>query len=292
MNGTEVRAEVHQALQDFFSPPAIGEPIEFPEEEEEEDFEIPEEQKVFSFKIPNHSKIYLGIPEQQKIKSEPQLTLFQISDHTAESYHKFEQVLQGEKTNTTTLTREVFEVGEYHKNKDSEYHADEKTLERIVQNFRDLKDRIKVPLKLTHDHTGAAFGWVSDLRKKGKKLIADFKYVPQKIHDLIEKTKNFPRVSIELHKYFEGKEDVMTAVSFLGEELPEVDTLNDLLDLYHKGEEEPVELDYENELELDNEEEMVELVFSKSEQKEVETEKKDYKTSLLKKMPSWREKNG
>lgn len=85
-------------------------------------------------------------------------------------------------------------------------------------------DKVKKALKVV------GLGFVSSLRKNGKKLIADFKEVPVKLAELIQAGSLKKRSSEFFTKGYEagGKvyDNVLTAVSFFGHDAPAINTLN------------------------------------------------------------------
>jgi hypothetical protein len=135
-----------------------------------------------------------------------------------------------EKTNTVKDV-EVFEVGTWNHMKFSETDIDD-----IVKNTNDLisKKKHQAPIKLGHTKNQIlaqqdgqpALGWLHNFRKKGTKLIADFKNVPDIVMEAIKK-KLYIQVSIELNHiarfgwYARG-------LALLGADLPAVHTLEDL----------------------------------------------------------------
>ena len=141
--------------------------------------------------------------------------------------------------NTKTITGvKVFRVGTWNGIKFTKTD-----LAQIVASFHATKTAVKPFLKLGHndgqevlerDDLPAA-GWVSDLRLEGDSLVADFQGIPAKVFDLIERGA-FRGRSIEIwrdfkvagvtHKWF------LTAVALLGSEVPAVDTLQDMVDLF------------------------------------------------------------
>lgn len=143
------------------------------------------------------------------------------------------------KETTNLVDIEIFRVGDY--GEKGKYTIED--LENIVKNFYDLKDKIKVPLKLGHFSNlyfePPAVGWVSDLRIDKEKglLLADFAYVPKVIAELI-KNKAYRNVSCELYMdEIEGKKPpVLRAVALLGATIPEVKGLDDLKVLYNNEE--------------------------------------------------------
>jgi len=99
-------------------------------------------------------------------------------------------------------------------------------------------DKVKSFLKV------ASLGWVSDLRRVGTKLVADFKQVPAKVAELIQSgtlkkrsVEFFPK-GVPYRTNGKTYENVLTAVTFFGADKPAVNTLSDdfeVLMLAHGG---------------------------------------------------------
>lgn len=116
-------------------------------------------------------------------------------------------------------------------------------LTNIVAAFNATKDFVKPVLKLGHNNSQEllqkdglpAAGWVSNVYIRGKKLLADFIDIPDKIYELI-KRKAYRKVSVEIFSgySFDGKiyPNLLGAVALLGADLPAVMTLSDILDRY------------------------------------------------------------
>lgn len=133
---------------------------------------------------------------------------------------------------------EIFAVGEWNGDK---YTV--KDLDDMVSAYQETNTKIKPYLKLGHgDEQGLlradelpAAGWITNLRRNGKKLLADFTRVPQKIFDLITKAA-YRRVSSEIYWNFtlDGKKypRLLKAVALLGGETPAVHDLGDIIGLY------------------------------------------------------------
>lgn len=119
----------------------------------------------------------------------------------------------------------------------------DKDLDEMVDSFKATKGILKPFLKLGHDEGQAltqedgypALGWVENLRRKGSKLIADFKRIPRKIYDLIQ-SGGYRRVSSEIYFDVElnGKRygKALKAVALLGGDTPAVQNLQDIMSLY------------------------------------------------------------
>lgn len=121
----------------------------------------------------------------------------------------------------------------------------DKDLDELVNNFTKTKDSLKPFLKLGHTEKQKlaqtdglpSLGYVENLRRVGSKLVADFKNVPSKIFDLIEKGA-YSRVSSEIFINLKvmgqkvGK--ALKAVALLGGDTPAVQSLGDIMALYSK----------------------------------------------------------
>ena len=82
-----------------------------------------------------------------------------------------------------------------------------------------------------------AFGYIENLRVKGKKLIADFVDVPRRLAEIIKK-KGYSRVSSEVYwNYKKGSTvfpRVLKAVALLGADIPAITDLKDIEALYRE----------------------------------------------------------
>lgn len=126
----------------------------------------------------------------------------------------------------------IFEVGTW-----NGMEFTEEDIEDIARNFKELEKVQHVPLKLGHNDAQKvtdgqpALGWVRNLRKVGKQLVADFVDVPKIIKDAIAK-RLYRAVSIELLLGAKHGEKVynhiLDAVALLGADQPAVATLPDL----------------------------------------------------------------
>lgn len=155
------------------------------------------------------------------------------------------------KLKTRDLTDvEILDVGTWDAStgpvKITEAFADE-----LVQNTNELISLglLQPPAKLGHPKNQKllqqegwpAAGWIRNLRRDGTKIVADVAKVPQKLADLIE-AGGYRKISSEFWKSFgkvggKGKSygPVLTAIAFLGEELPAVSTLDDMIALFGSG---------------------------------------------------------
>lgn len=143
---------------------------------------------------------------------------------------------------------EIFAAGEWNGDKYTE-----EDLDMLVQAFNETKTITKPYLKLGHgnaqkllaDDELPAAGFVNSIYRNGKKILADFINIPQKIYELIQK-KAYSKVSSEIFVDFKSNGKTypfaLKAVSLLGGATPAVHTLNDILSLYSVGEMPTIEL--------------------------------------------------
>jgi hypothetical protein len=159
---------------------------------------------------------------------------------------------------------EIFETGLWKGKRWTTTHLDE-----IVANFSKLREYLHPPAKLGHDDRQViaeqedgqpALGWVTRLYRRGEKLLADFADVPDLLVELIRK-RRYNRVSSEIFIHFEdtltasalAEKDaavkdvhgpVLCGVAFLGADLPEVKTLEDLAAVLATGGREGCQVHY------------------------------------------------
>lgn len=107
-------------------------------------------------------------------------------------------------------------------------------LDQIINSFSSLDFKPAIKLGHTSSPGGPAYGWVENLRRVGKKLVADFKDMPDKLYQAI-KDRLYDRVSVELAIDFDRSGSkypkVLTAVAILGEEINAVAGLKPLRDV-------------------------------------------------------------
>jgi hypothetical protein len=121
---------------------------------------------------------------------------------------------------------EIFATGTWH---GDEYT--EKDLDSMIESFSDKG--FEAPVKLGHNKEQEkdgqpAFGWIGKIYREGKKLLADFTDVPNKVAEAI-KNKQYRQVSSEIiWNYKEGMPRVLRAVALLGADIPEVKGLEPL----------------------------------------------------------------
>lgn len=121
---------------------------------------------------------------------------------------------------------EIFRVGEWN---GEEYTADD--LADMIAAFGAVG--YDVPLKLGHseDDASPAFGWVTNLRVSGDRLVADFEHMPKEIYEMV-KGRRFNSVSSEI--FFNLKRNgksfrrALKAVALLGAATPGVAGLKPL----------------------------------------------------------------
>ena len=134
------------------------------------------------------------------------------------------------------LTQEIFAAGNW-----NGFPFTVNDLRKMAASFNDLKDVLKVPLKLGHNDEQSvtdgqpALGWVTGMLVDGDqtppKLVAEFEDVPDIVFEAFTK-KLYRSVSIELDFDVKHKgtmyDFVITAVALLGADMPAVNVLNDL----------------------------------------------------------------
>lgn len=112
-----------------------------------------------------------------------------------------------------------------------------------VEAWESLKGKFDAPIKLGHNDAQAATaadglpsaGWLANLRRVGDRLVADFIGVPEGVARLIENG-TLRKRSIEAIKNvtIAGKKwpFVVTGIALLGAELPAVDSLKDIVEVF------------------------------------------------------------
>ena len=151
---------------------------------------------------------------------------------------KEEQIEKKDMAETFSFEKNILSVGTWNNTKFTSQDLDE-----IVNNYNELGGYRNVPCKLGHNNDQQmlqkdglpASGWVTKLKRVGNTLVAKIDNVPRKIKELIE-NKAYRDVSVELLKNAkeEGKiyKWILTAVSFLGMDIPAVKGLGDFVALY------------------------------------------------------------
>lgn len=135
---------------------------------------------------------------------------------------------------------EIFGVGVWKGNK-----ITGEDLDGIVNDTNEIIDKLKPKIKLGHDDKQAllqrtglpAGGWITKLKRAGDKILVDIKEVPKVLYQLI-KNGAYKRISSEiLTNYAEPStkkvyKKVLSAIAFLGADLPAVTNLKDIAALY------------------------------------------------------------
>ena len=135
---------------------------------------------------------------------------------------------------------EVFGIGVWKGNK-----ITGEDLDNIVSGTNEIIDKLKPKVKLGHDNKQAllqrtgypAGGWITKLKSAGDKILVDIKEVPKVLYQLI-KNGAYKRISSEiLDNYTEPStkkiyKKVLSAIAFLGADLPAVTNLKDIAALY------------------------------------------------------------
>ncbi|GAH26629.1 unnamed protein product, partial [marine sediment metagenome] len=122
-------------------------------------------------------------------------------------------------------------------------------LDSIVNDTNEIIDKLKPKVKLGHDDKQAllqrtglpAGGWITKLKRAGDKILVNIKEVPRVLYQLI-KNGAYKRISSEiLTDYTEPStkkiyKKVLSAIAFLGADLPAVTNLKDIAALYDSDE--------------------------------------------------------
>lgn len=117
---------------------------------------------------------------------------------------------------------EVFRSGNY----GSKGTYCESDLQQMADDYR--PDLLEAPLTFDHAQAGPAYGWVSRLRRKGDRLVAVLKGVPDAVRELV-RSGAYKRRSVELfQKLPQTGRPYLRAVSLLGAATPEVKGLRDI----------------------------------------------------------------
>jgi len=139
---------------------------------------------------------------------------------------------------------EVFGIGTWKGNK-----ITGGDLDNIVNGTNEIIDKLRPRVKLGHNDkqellkkTGLpAGGWITKLKRAGDKILVDIKEVPKVLYQLI-KNGAYKRISSELlYNYTEPStkkvyKKVLSAIAFLGADLPAVTNLKDIAALYDSDE--------------------------------------------------------
>jgi hypothetical protein len=130
---------------------------------------------------------------------------------------------------THEFNAEIFSAGKWNGDEYSE-----SDLQDIADNFNELADKVKPPVKLGHawKEGQPALGWVKALDRAGSKLVATLTDVPQIVYDAIQAGR-YKRVSSEIYWNYKSKAGktynyVLKAVALLGADIPAVSDLEDL----------------------------------------------------------------
>lgn len=132
---------------------------------------------------------------------------------------------------------EIFSAGTYQLDEDTTVTYTDDDVQEIADNTNKLisDGKHNPPGKLGHDGAQAfaaasglpAIGWAENLRRKGSKLIADFKQVPKLAYQAL-KQGLYKKISSEIYHEKASKREfgvsgkVLRAVAFLGADVPKV----------------------------------------------------------------------
>lgn len=152
---------------------------------------------------------------------------------------------------------EVFKTGTHTASNGVKKTYTDEHLDQMVGAFAALKEKVKVPLRVgSHGVLAPAGGWVSNLKREGVKLMAEFADVPEIVRKAINR-RIYKTVSSGL--WFDWKDDeekvypvVLNHVALLGGRLPAVKGLEDIQAMFDAEDQGGIaRLDFENEEYLD-----------------------------------------
>lgn len=146
-------------------------------------------------------------------------------------------------------TYELKDIEVFAKGKWNGHEVTSEDLDNIVASTNEILDKIKPMVKLGHDDKQEllnksgfpAGGWITKLKRAGDKILVNIKEVPKVLYDLI-KNGAYKRISSEiLYDYTEPATKktyrrVLSAIAFLGGDLPAVTNLKDIAALYDTDE--------------------------------------------------------
>ena len=148
---------------------------------------------------------------------------------------------------------EIFSVGKWTDSAGRTETYTRQDLLDVVGIFEETKDKVRPYLKISHkdksryqeDTDLPALGWVSRLYMEGNKLVADFTHVPKTLKKLAL-AGAYARVSSEFYNELKilGKvrKWALKAVALLGAEVPALDSLKSIAELYQAPSGEGVEV--------------------------------------------------
>ena len=146
---------------------------------------------------------------------------------------------------------EILQTGKYRG-----FEFTKEKLKEIFDNFYKLKEEVKPTIKLGHgeqDILGRsgfpAAGYITDLKlsEDGERLYANLQDVPKEVKELID-AKAYNRKSAEVILSYsdpnkpENKGTVLCGLALLGEEMPEIKTLEDIKKMYYSDNTNKIEL--------------------------------------------------
>jgi len=142
-------------------------------------------------------------------------------------------------------TYELNDIEVFAKGKWNGHEITSADIDDIVTNTNEILDKLKPMVKLGHSDeqellTKSGFpagGWITKLKRVGDKILVNIKEVPKVLYELI-KNGAYKRISSEIiNDYIEpstkkGYRRVLSAIAFLGGDLPAVTNLKDIAALY------------------------------------------------------------
>jgi TolA-binding protein len=158
-----------------------------------------------------------------------------------------------ENVETVNMQKEILSVGKW-----NGIDITEKTIDDMISNFKELKERKPIPLRVGHASDDKpntkimAAGWVDSLEKIGNKLVANIRNTPLRIAEFIQKEFLKP-VSIEFRRFWKdgetGKEykNVLSAIALMGVSAPAVAGLKDFDISFSDEDADVIKIEYQEE---------------------------------------------
>lgn len=128
---------------------------------------------------------------------------------------------------------EIFRAGEYPQGTFTEEH-----IRQIAENYDPAL--LESPIQIFHKNDGYAYGWVEELKADGKRLLASFKDVSDRLKWMTSEGM-LKRHSIELYRNFNEKGPYLKSLAMLGSQTPAVKGMEPIQ--FQEGEADSVEFE-------------------------------------------------
>lgn len=142
----------------------------------------------------------------------------------------------------------IFQSGSFHGGKDNYTDAD---IDSMATEFDATRADFQRPVKLTHkdeqNEQSAALGIIdrvySGIRNGAKTLFADITEIPDKLVQAIRDRRIIGH-SVEIYPQYKGRRNVLRALAFLGDQVPEVKGLGDLKSYVYGSDEQFITINF------------------------------------------------